>query len=347
LIGFSLPALFTIVLVIIEYLIGPISDETDHRLDHKLLNNLWKKSKSRPDPEWSAAIQNSVLAYSDQALLTGIAILISAFAQLNRGISSYHWQLAVYLAWFSSLIHLATITLLRDFFRQHKTKRNWRLAFMFVLIGFLIVALIPTGANLWLNKPDEKARDFFSISDQLDYKSSLNSFPALTSILTLIFSIAVRGIKLFEPSSRLFRKWLRLKPESKLKAWIDKVWERAQKRKEKSLSLYGFIALHEYLLASFYIWVACLNLFESVLWEVSDPLLREYDSLSNELLAFFNFFRFLGLFLPRYGALNIYSSPESVTTIYQKRINGDLDNALLLSWYFCRFLQPTSFFQVC
>lgn len=55
---------------------------------------------------------------SDLQILTGISILISGYAQLECGLSCYHWQVLVYLAWFSSLTHLSCLTLLRNYLCQ-------------------------------------------------------------------------------------------------------------------------------------------------------------------------------------------------------------------------------------
>lgn len=56
-----------------------------------------------------------MLTMSDFQLITGLAILISGFTQLQTGISAYHWQRLVQLAWFSSVTHLCCLTALRDY----------------------------------------------------------------------------------------------------------------------------------------------------------------------------------------------------------------------------------------
>lgn len=90
-----------------------------------------------------------MLTMSDFQLITGLSILISGFTQLDTGISAYHWQRLVQLAWFSSITHLCTLTALRSYFRHHIIGYFWRLPGMVILILMLIVALIPTGHYTW------------------------------------------------------------------------------------------------------------------------------------------------------------------------------------------------------
>jgi hypothetical protein len=86
-----------------------------------------------------------VLNMSDLQIVTGLAILVSGFTQLPCGISVYHWQVLVYLAWFSNLTHLSCLTFLRKYLHEHPGQRRWRLAAMGILVILLIIALIPTG----------------------------------------------------------------------------------------------------------------------------------------------------------------------------------------------------------
>lgn len=86
---------------------------------------------------------------SDIQIITGISIIVSGAAQLKCGISTYQWQVLVYLAWFSSLTHLSCLTLLRNYLHQRPAERIWRLICMFVLLVLLSLALLPTGNYRW------------------------------------------------------------------------------------------------------------------------------------------------------------------------------------------------------
>ena len=87
--------------------------------------------------------------FSDQQLVTGLAILIAGFSQISSGISTVYWQVIVDLAWFSSITHVATLAALRPYFRKHRSTRIWRVVLMISLALLQIAALVPTGNNAW------------------------------------------------------------------------------------------------------------------------------------------------------------------------------------------------------
>src|SRR5450756_2077760 len=77
------------------------------------VSNLWKfffDRDMKPSEQWINAIEDAILMFSDQQLVTGIGILVSGYTQLHCSLSIYHWQIIVYLAWFSSLTHMTTLT---------------------------------------------------------------------------------------------------------------------------------------------------------------------------------------------------------------------------------------------
>jgi len=86
-----------------------------------------------------------VLALADIQIITGIGILISGYASLHCGLSAYHWQLVIYLTWFSSITHLSALTFLRNYLHNHRGQLIWRLASMLVLLTLLGIAVGPTG----------------------------------------------------------------------------------------------------------------------------------------------------------------------------------------------------------
>lgn len=88
-----------------------------------------------------------MLSLADAQLITGISILVSGFWSLKHGpgLTAYHWQMVVSLAWFSTVTHLSALTFLRSYLAKHPAGRLWRLALMFILLVLLFVAFIPTG----------------------------------------------------------------------------------------------------------------------------------------------------------------------------------------------------------
>lgn len=84
---------------------------------------------------------------SDQQLVTGLAIIISAYARLNCGMSVYHWRLIITVAWFSSSTHLATLLFLRQYLQRNRYIWYARVLLMTSLVVMLAVAIVATGAG--------------------------------------------------------------------------------------------------------------------------------------------------------------------------------------------------------
>ncbi|KAH7082947.1 hypothetical protein BKA63DRAFT_561142 [Paraphoma chrysanthemicola] len=116
----------------------------------------WARINSQSNPKLAArtrrvasALTASMLMMSDLQLLTGIGILISGFARLRCGMSTYHWQRIVNLAWFSSVTHLCCLTFLREHLRRNKILQTWRIPGMIALTLMLMVALTTTLSYEW------------------------------------------------------------------------------------------------------------------------------------------------------------------------------------------------------
>ena len=89
------------------------------------------------------------LAFSDQQCIIRITILLNGYSQLSlkntKPITVYNWQIAVDLAWFSSITHLTTLTCLRHYFRQRRALSTFKIACMAVNAGILAVSIGSTG----------------------------------------------------------------------------------------------------------------------------------------------------------------------------------------------------------
>jgi len=87
----------------------------------------------------SEALVRFVLTLSDRQLVTVLAVLIAAFAK-HCTISGDNFQIATALAWFSSMTHLATLSLLRHHFLERPLVRLLRLFGMMSVLGMLLAA---------------------------------------------------------------------------------------------------------------------------------------------------------------------------------------------------------------
>jgi hypothetical protein len=153
--GFVATGYITLIMVVVYYLFD--HNKTTNVVDRVFINGVGRLSGSlspnstKPELKWSEAIEFAVLMFSDQQIVTGIAILLSGYTQLNCALSTYHWEIVVYLAWFSSTTHLITLTALRSYFRKRVTLTYWRVFFMGCLVVLLGAALGPTGFVYFLN----------------------------------------------------------------------------------------------------------------------------------------------------------------------------------------------------
>jgi hypothetical protein len=116
------------------------------------------------------AMEKSVLILSDTQLVTGLAILIAGYSQLSCGITSYHWQIMVYVAWFSSFTFLSAMAFLEGFFLANNSLRLIRVFFMGILGALQIAALLPTGSRNWLDAAREAGPLYPGLSTECFYE---------------------------------------------------------------------------------------------------------------------------------------------------------------------------------
>ena len=85
------------------------------------------------------------MTLSDQQVVTGISIIIGGLSQLQWGISSYHWQTVINLAWFSTMTHLITLTALWEEVCSTTPVKLFRIVGMGILVIMLLCVLGPIG----------------------------------------------------------------------------------------------------------------------------------------------------------------------------------------------------------
>lgn len=222
-----------------------------------------------------------VLGMSDLQIVTGIAILVSGYASLHCGISAYHWQLIVYLAWFSSVTHLSALTFLRNYLYNRLGERLWRLISMSAFLCMLIVALAPTGSFDWQGLPSDVspvvspstyAICHFAVPDCNDLAStsaSLSYGSMVMSILLLVFGFISRVFKLYEPLFALVSSW-RANISKGYRTWLWKfqVWSGPNTHPfnwRKTL-------VHRPAVSVFLVLRLYLDIYSSMFFEVRAPL---------------------------------------------------------------------------
>ena len=269
-VGFQATAYLTLLIVSVYYLTDCVPEEFLNRIDRVIIDILWRKARSKPAKTWEPTLRTAVLMFSDQQLVTGIAILVSGYAQLRCGLSTYDWQMIVYLAWFSSLTHLATLTFLRKYFRDNPVPRLWRAVLMLVMITMLVIALLPTGDGGWAVFPAPSAWCYFRrlIARPPEERFQFDlyySTQMLISLVVLLSGYLTRMIKLSRQATAFTKLWIRTKPGRMLK---DSVKNSMQRAGEPSSFFYWRLK-HLILKTTYVLLRAYFDIYESTLWEVS------------------------------------------------------------------------------
>ncbi|KAI9880073.1 MAG: hypothetical protein M1830_005605 [Pleopsidium flavum] len=140
------------------------------------------------------ALRRFVLALSDQQLVTGLAMLIAGYTK-RCSMSLYHFNIVTALAWFSSTIHLSTLTVLRDHLMDHPMVRTWRVIGMVSMLGLLLIAeLMPFPRQLQMERLDTSIR-LQCVFNRLKPADDPPSILALVAILA--FLLISYGNKVF------------------------------------------------------------------------------------------------------------------------------------------------------
>jgi len=110
-------------------------------LDRKTATSTRKHRLKR----WSLALETTIISFSDQQVITGVSIIIGGLSQLEWGLAVYHFQAVGNLAWFSTMTHILTLTVLREKTRSNKIIRILRIVLMGCLAVLLIFVMAPIG----------------------------------------------------------------------------------------------------------------------------------------------------------------------------------------------------------
>jgi hypothetical protein len=145
--AFLISAYMTFAAVLLAYMTGMVENELLGVVDRRLFR---VKSRIQRHPRIQTALRKFVLSLSDQQIVTGIAIMAAGLRGLAKDtISTYHYQIVLYLAWLSSSVHLSAISLLTPYLSKYNGLRTWRLIGMLALFVMLLVGLVPTISDNW------------------------------------------------------------------------------------------------------------------------------------------------------------------------------------------------------
>ncbi|KAK0742978.1 hypothetical protein B0T18DRAFT_447808 [Schizothecium vesticola] len=273
--GFLITAYLTVALLVAYYVwyfdpnLDPFrasgddaaTTEVPNPVDRVVLLSLRKRNPSdrkNAGAGMEGILNKCIIMFADIQIVTGIAILIGGYSTLPCGISAYHWQLVVDLAWFSSVTHLAALTFLRRYLHNRPVEKWCRVAFMLRLSTGSIndVDNTQTGPQQDVERPAAVApspSDYEDILDDYEKSSSFRGALFLAawfyiSLTVYIMTDAPRDIValfytlnfevyVFQPVIQLtWPLWC---------LWIDKIGSRQRPWETRSLRLLLFLALLE------------------------------------------------------------------------------------------------------
>lgn len=245
--GFSITAYLTVALLIFHYItvynpqrVGSGGQEYENPVDRGILEFVRQRIIAwSPRRRFEYAMEKSVLILSDTQLVTGLAILISGYSQLSCGITAYHWQIIVFVAWFSSFTFLSAMAFLEGYFQTNHSLRIIRVCFMFILGGLQIVALLPTGSQNWLDLYGEGGGFYPSLSaqcyfEQLTMASFTSGGPRIWSMILSVLVVGISyihsGVRLFDSTAAFSRRYFRTVPGTYLKGLLYFLERKADQR---------------------------------------------------------------------------------------------------------------------
>lgn len=138
------------------------------RIPQSYLNQIdticFKAHSNRCHEDWTKTMEKVVLIFSDQQLVTGLAILLAGFSEAySNDLDVLHWQILVYLAWTSSAVHLVTLSMLRNRLSRRPFLRKFRIVGMIILFALLATALFPQTRILYLQSLSQSVGTFANV----------------------------------------------------------------------------------------------------------------------------------------------------------------------------------------
>lgn len=191
----------------LAYFAGLVPPEFIRRVDTICL----RANSRRCQSDWKKTLEKLVLIFSDQQLITGLAIAVAGFIEcFKHDLSSHHWRIVVYLIWTSSTVHLISLSLLREWLLGRPFLRNLRVSGMLILAVVLMVSLIPLLNENFLagNLP---VRCFWTHYWHKDYDAFLPTYETPNTIISyvlILIGYTWKFVDAFGTSRVRARKWL-------------------------------------------------------------------------------------------------------------------------------------------
>ncbi len=158
---------------------------------------------------WIPVIEKVMLNLSDQQLLTGLSLLVVGFAT-HCSISAYHFEIVGDLAWFSSNVHLASLSVLEKYLLREHGVRNWRVVSIMCMGILLIANNAMQGHWAWYESWSFDAQCLFD--DVVGNWGGGPGYWAEINIALIVVFYPMQILLLFESTSEFIDEWLWMRP---------------------------------------------------------------------------------------------------------------------------------------
>lgn len=218
--------------------------------EHTLLPRALRK-KSSPQAErerqgkvdiWRNVLDRLILAFADQQLITGFALLTGAWIQLSRkpavlsgtdigrALWPYYWMpsssfaLVVFLCCGSSSAHLACLLVLRNYFVEHKITARVRIA-LFVLFSLFLTATIALTSSFTAYFLAMVGYVYASTDKYSETSLRIaQAFVFLIPMLSMVWIFWICSLQLLPGRCVSWKKWLSSKIVDPLRQKIGLTW---------------------------------------------------------------------------------------------------------------------------
>ncbi|KAK2022881.1 hypothetical protein LX32DRAFT_709274 [Colletotrichum zoysiae] len=166
--SFIISITFNFSAIIMAYFFRWLPESRYSEIDDAFVHEIWSFfqssiSPSRILPEWERreqarhrefmkrkrirAFESFMVAMSDQQLITGVALIITTTfmsfdPHLSASFSVYSFQVATRLGYFSCIVHLCTVSLLREHFDTGKRLRDFRVLLVAIILVLLVICMV-------------------------------------------------------------------------------------------------------------------------------------------------------------------------------------------------------------
>lgn len=186
----------SVVFVIIAMIWAYLADRLPHDCYNDFDNLLLGRTRRVEDGYQVDVFRSWILAMSDQQLVSGLAMVVAinmirnGVAGLDSEITGFAYNNAVVLAFFSCMIHLATLSTLRTYLTERGGLKHIRAALMICMLVLLLQGLAETWRELDAYKTLRCAVVEYHYDGYLDSDHESVNIGTVLGLTTLLFLLA-------------------------------------------------------------------------------------------------------------------------------------------------------------